>query len=561
MNPLEPQTQTHESGQTMTSQLERADAERWNGLIDTFPPEERTVPAMLLAQAALYGERPLCSFESVDVSFNQAVSLAQRGAAALEYAGVKKGDSIALFCGNRPEFLEVFLGAAWLGAITVPLNTASKGAQLQHILGNSEARLLISETEFLNRLSVVSLTATKLERILTIPSDGAHPAPDSSLETARWTIPQQSVSGPSEIHPNEPLAILYTSGTTGLSKGVLSPHAQYFWWAANSAKVLELEEGDVLLTTLPLFHVNALSAFFQALITGSTLVIKKRFSASGFLESLLTSKATVTYLLGAMVPILLSTPGTDRDKMHHLRTVLAPGVPAAASVAFTARFGVELIDGFASTETNFVIGSPPSQKRLGTMGQIRPGFHARVVDELDNELQPGVPGELILRAEDPFAFATGYFGMPDKTVEAWRNLWLHTGDRVVCDEDGYFRFIDRIKDVIRRRGENISSYEVEQAIALHPAVKTAAVFPVQSELAEDDVMCAVVLRDKARLSAQELLDHCQELISYFSVPRFVDFVESLPVTENGKIKKFQLRESGITPTTWDREQHGYVVKR
>jgi len=557
----EPQTENHETGQTMTSQLERVDAEPWNGLIYTFPPDERTVPAMLLAQAALYGERPLCSFDSADVSFNQAVSLAQRGAAALEHAGVQKGDRIALFCGNRPEFLEVFLGAAWLGAITVPLNTASKGAQLQHILGNSEARLLISETEFLNRLAVTSLTGTKLERILTIPSKGDHPAPDTSLVTAQWTIPPKFVSGPSEIRPSDPLAILYTSGTTGPSKGVLCPHAQYFWWAANSAKVLELEEGDVLLTTLPLFHVNALSAFFQALITGTTLVIKNRFSASGFLESLLTSKATVTYLLGAMVPILLSTPGTDCDKSHHLRTVLAPGVPAAASTAFTSRFGVELIDGFASTESNFVIGSPPSQKRLGTMGQVRPGFHAKVVDELDNELQPGTPGELVLRAEDPFAFATGYFGMPDKTVEAWRNLWLHTGDRVVCDEDGYFRFIDRIKDVIRRRGENISSYEVEQAIALHPSVKTAAVFPVQSELAEDDVMCAVVLRDNAHLSEQELLDHCQDLISYFSVPRYVDFVESLPVTENGKIKKFQLRESGVTPTTWDREHHGYVVKR
>jgi len=561
MKPLEPQTQDHETGQTMTSELKRAGGEPWIGLADAFPPGDRTVPAMLMAQAALYGERALCSFDAADVSFNQAVSLAQRGAAALEFAGVKKGDRIALFCGNRPEFLEAFLGAAWLGAIAVPLNTASKGAQLQHILGNSEARLLISESEFLDRLTAVSITATKLERILTIPSDGDHQAPDTSLETARWTIPEQPVSGLSDIRPDEPLAILYTSGTTGLSKGVLCPHAQYFWWAANSAKVLELEEGDVLLTTLPLFHVNALSAFFQALITGSTLVVKKRFSASGFLESLRNSKATVTYLLGAMVPILLSTPSTDRDRKHHLRTVLAPGVPAAAATAFASRFGVELIDGFASTETNFVIGSPSSQKRLGTMGKVRPGFYAKVVDELDNELQPGVPGELILRAEDPFAFATGYFAMPDKTVEAWRNLWLHTGDRVICDEDGYFRFVDRIKDAIRRRGENISSYEVEQAIALHPAVKTAAVFPVQSELAEDDVMCAVVLRDNARLSAEELLDHCQQLISYFSVPRYVDFVESLPVTENGKIKKFQLRESGITPTTWDREQNGYIVKR
>lgn len=561
MTPPEPQIQDHQTRRTLTSELHEPDAERWIGLTETFPPEERTVPAMLLAQAALYGDRALCSFDSGEITFNQAVAMARRGAATLEHAGVKKGDRIALLCGNRSEFLEVFLGAAWLGAVAVPLNTASKGAQLQHILCNSEARLLISETEFLDRLASISVTATKLERILIILSEESHSALQTSLPTAPWTMSEQPCSGLFDSYPNEPLAILYTSGTTGLSKGVQCPHAQYFWWAANSAKILELQEGDVLLTTLPLFHVNALSAFFQALITGSTLVIKKRFSASGFLESLQTSKATVTYLLGAMVPILLSTPGSERDKSHQLRIVLAPGVPAAASMAFAGRFGVELIDGFASTETNFVIGSPPSQKRLGTMGKVRPGFHAKVVDELDNELKPGVPGELILRAEDPFAFATGYFGMPDKTVEAWRNLWLHTGDRVICDEDGYYRFVDRIKDVIRRRGENISSYEVEQAIALHPSVKTAAVFPVQSELAEDDVMCAVVLRDNAVLSAEELLDHCQSLLSYFSVPRYVDFVESLPVTENGKIKKFQLRESGVTPTTWDREQHGYIVKR
>ena len=204
---------------------------------------------------------------------------------------------------------------------------------------------------------------------------------------------------------------------------------------------------------------------------------------------------------------------------------------------------------------------PAAERRLGTMGRVRPGFHARVVDEYDNELPPGTPGELVLRADEPFSFATGYFGMPDKTVEAWRNLWLHTGDRVVCDADGYFRFLDRIKDVIRRRGENISSYEVEQVLIRHPAVQNAAVFPVTSDLAEDEVMAAVVLHGGAVLTAAELLDHCQPLISYFSIPRFVDFVATLPMTENGKVKKFQLRETGISSTAWDREKHGYILTR
>lgn len=533
----------------------------WRKLGDEFPPADRTLATMLAAQAERFGDRALYVFDGVSVSFVQALAIAQRSAAALQAAGLQKGDRIAVFCGNRAEFLEIFLGAAWLGAITVPLNTAAKGAQLKHMLTNSEARLLITEGIYLDRLLAAGEDALQLEKVLIVGQTAQVPSNSPDLEVSAWELPEVSVPMIPGALPNDPIAILYTSGTTGLSKGVLCPHAQYFWWASHSAQILELQEGDVLLTTLPLFHTNALSAFFQALMTGSTLVVKARFSASNFVQSLISSGATVTYLLGAMVPILLSTPVGEQDRNHRLRTILAPGVPASAADAFSARYGVELVDGFASTETNFVIGSPHSEKRPGTMGRLRPGFDARVVDEWDNELQPGMAGELILRAEDPFAFATGYFGMPDKTVEAWRNLWVHTGDRVVCDEDGYFRFVDRIKDVIRRRGENISSYEVEQAIALHHAVKTVAVFPVGSELAEDEVMCAVVLREGAKLTAEELLDHCQRLISYFSVPRYVDFVTELPVTENGKIKKFQLRETGITESTWDRDQHGYILKR
>ena len=232
-----------------------------------------------------------------------------------------------------------------------------------------------------------------------------------------------------------------------------------------------------------------------------------------------------------------------------------------ASAPFTERFGIHLLDGYGSTETNFVIGSPQGEHRPGTMGRLRPGFDARVVDEEDNEVAAGTAGELILRAHEPFAFASGYVGMPDKTVEAWRNLWFHSGDRVICDADGYYHFVDRMKDAIRRRGENISAYEVEQVVLSHAAVATAAVFPVRSELAEDEVMVALVLRPDAALTAPELLDYCQPKLPYFAVPRYVEFVGELPATENGKIQKFKLRERGVTPATWDREAHGYKVTR
>jgi crotonobetaine/carnitine-CoA ligase len=322
-----------------------------------------------------------------------------------------------------------------------------------------------------------------------------------------------------------------------------------------------VREGDVLCTTLPLFHTNALNTFFQALLTGATVTYEPRFSASGFWRTLIERRATVTYLLGAMVPILLSRDPTPEERAHAARIALAPGVPGHFHAPFTERTGIRLLDGYGSTETNFVIGTTIDRQRPGLMGTVFEGFEARVVDEDDNPMPDGEPGELVLRADQPFAFATGYFGMPEKTVEAWRNLWFHTGDRVIREPDGYFRFVDRLKDAIRRRGENISSFEVEQVLLSHPEVATAAVFPIRSELAEDEVMAAVVLQPGSRLSEFDLIRFCEPRMPYFAVPRFLEFVDELPVTENGKIQKFKLRERGVTARTFDREAAGYKLAR
>jgi crotonobetaine/carnitine-CoA ligase len=213
---------------------------------------------------------------------------------------------------------------------------------------------------------------------------------------------------------------------------------------------------------------------------------------------------------------------------------------------------VRLLEGYGSTETNFVIATAPDSPRRGVMGWLRPGFDARVVDEQDAELPDGEAGELVLRADEPFAFASGYFGMPDQTVEAWRNLWFHTGDRVVREADGAFRFVDRIKDAIRRRGENISSYEVEQVLLSHPAVDSAAVYTVRSELAEDEVMAALVLADGQYVEPAALARFCESRLPYFAIPRYIDVLSDLPRTENGKVQKFKLRERGVTASTWQR---------
>jgi crotonobetaine/carnitine-CoA ligase len=364
------------------------------------------------------------------------------------------------------------------------------------------------------------------------------------------------------VRPSDTTAILYTSGTTGPSKGVCCPQAQFYWWARSTAAMLGgLREDDVLYTCLPLFHTNALNACMQALTHGCRIVVGPRFSASRFWSRIVEADATVTYLLGAMISILAKTPPSELDRGHRVRVALAPATPAELHALFHERFGVVLRDGFGMTETNAVIGARDGSSRPGTMGVVMPGYEAKVVDADDNEVPDGTAGELVLRADEPFAFATGYWRMPEETVESWRNLWFHSGDRVVRNPDGSFRFLDRMKDAIRRRGENISAWEVEQVLQSHPDVASAAVVPVPSELGEDDVLACVVPREGASLDPVELIRHCEPRLSYFAIPRYVEVLDALPLTENGKVRKVVLRERGVTESTWDREAAGYTLQR
>jgi crotonobetaine/carnitine-CoA ligase len=519
-------------------------------LADPLLPHERTLPAVLRRQAERFGARPLLSIAGAQWRHRDAADAAARRGAALRAAGIARGDRVALLCSNRIELLEVFLGCGWIGGASVPINTASMGPQIEYYLSNSGARLLVLEDRFADRLGTADLSRTRLERIWLV-GDAAAFGPRLGGVPCAPCPSATDAADPADVLPGETLAILYTSGTTGPAKGVTCPHAQYYWWGINTARILGVSASDVLCTTLPLFHINALNTFAQASLTGCRAVFETRFSASDFWRAMHACDATVVYLLGAMVPILLAQPEGPAERAHRVRIGLGPGVPAAACDAFRSRTGVTLLEGYGSTETNFVIATAADSPRIGVMGWLRPGFQAQVVDEHDVELPPGAAGELVLRADEPFAFATGYFGMPDRTVEAWRNLWFHTGDRVVREADGAFRFVDRIKDAIRRRGENISSYEVEQVLLGHPDVGAVAVYPVRSELAEDEVMAALVPQPGRRLDPAELARFCAARLPRFAVPRYLDIVSDLPRTENGKVQKYKLRERGVTPSTWD----------
>jgi carnitine-CoA ligase len=510
---------------------------------ERLPPSQRTIPALLELQAGRYAGCVLARDESRSLTFDAALDRTPRIAGALAAMGIGAGDRVAALSENRLELIELWLACAWLGAVFVPINTALRGGQLSHVFRDSGAKLLVLEPglePFLEYADGVPET----RRVL----DG--------------DFPEQADPAPRRpAGPGDPTLILYTSGTTGPSKGVLCPHAQWYWWAVETGKILDVVEGDVLYTNLPLFHTNALNTFSQALVHGATMAIGPRFSASQFWRRLVESEATVTYLLGTMVHILSKGDPNPYESQHAVRVALAPATPAALYEPFQRRFGIRIVDGWGSSETNFVVSGAHEGAPPGSMGAVTPGYHARVVDENDEEVPPGTPGEMVVRSDEPFAFALGYNGLPEKTVEAWRNLWFHTGDRVVRDEHGWFWFIDRIKDSIRRRGENVSSYEVEAVLTEHPDVAAAAVVPVPAEVGDDDVLACVILREGAELAAEELIGWCEPRLAYFAIPRYVDFVDELPLTSNGKIEKYKLRERGVTASTWDREQAGYVLNR
>lgn len=528
--------------------------------LEGIEPQLRTLPALLKLRAErLPTKRFLVDEEGSVWSGESALDAVQKRAHNFKQYGIKKGDKVALIAPNNVLFVELLMAVAWLGGVAVPINSALKGAQLQHVLENSDAQLIVCDNSMLGSLAELNLGATALKTIWTLTSHNE----DRLQEVNVQVLPDRSQEKCEAMHilPSDPMAILYTSGTSGPAKGVICPHAQFYWWGVHTGHKLELSCDDVLYNCLPLFHTNALNTIYQALVSESTMIIGKRFSASRLFQTLTDNQATIVYLLGAMIPILLAQPARPTDTAHRIRLALGPSVSIKQKNDFEQRFGFPLLDGYASTETNFIIGGTLKEQRPGFMGRLTSGFEARVVNEFDEPVAVGEVGELILRSSAPYAFSLGYHKMPDSTIETRKNLWFHTGDRVSVDEAGYFKFVDRLKDMIRRRGENISSYDVENALSSYPDIEAVAVYAVESDLAEEEVMAALTLRSKESIDFAKLIEHCQKNLAYFAIPRYFRIVREMPLTENGKIQKYKLRAEGVTADTWDREQSGIVLKR
>lgn len=525
----------------------------------SLAPQQRTFAEILRQQARL-GERALISAPgAAGVTYGAAPVVAARVAGALVAHGVGPGERVLVFAANRPELLTLWMGAAWAGAIYVPVNTAFRGEQLRHAVRIAGPAAVVCDADLLPLLQEISAEFAGLKALWVT---GAH-APAATLGPARaqpWGDWGEPVAA-ADSGPGDTVAILYTSGTSGPSKAVACPHGQFFWWGVLTGEALGLSAADRLHTTLPLTHTNALNTFWQALLHGATYSVSARFSASAFWDDMRASGATVTYLLGAMVYILLHQPRSDQDRRHALRIALAPSTSRELVAAFHDRFGVRLIEGYGSTETNLVFSNVTGPYTPGTMGRPVPEFDVRIVDDGNDEVADGHPGQLLVRARTPHSVASGYFRDPEATAASWRDGWFHTGDRIVRRADGSHEFLDRIKDAIRRRGENVSSWEVEQALLSHDDVESGAVIGVPSELGEEEVMAFVVPRPGCELDPVALIRHLETRLAYFAIPRYIEFLPDLPLTENGKVKKFPLRQRGIGAGTWDRDRAGVTLRK
>ena len=474
-------------------------------------------------------------------------------------AGVRPGDRVAIMTSNRVEFLWAFFGASHAGAISVPLNTSLRGPILEHMLRDSAPAVIVMETTFFEAVLPALSEVRSTARIFVVRAGPPGIALDGH-ETLNLPARLEGTGAPPVITDRYGEAcILYTSGTTGPSKGVLHSNNSIIAFGEHADWMFEYRCDDVLHNCLPLFHANALCVtLLPALRAGAKAVFGQRFSASGFWAEIRNEAGTTTSILGAMVPILWAAPVRDDDAENTVRAALCvPTPPADIYDAFGRRFGIRLVSQYGMTDTSSIIGTPPAVTgRPGYAGILHPDFECIVVDEHDEQVPDGVAGEGLIRPRKPDVMMRGYWKNPTVTLDTFRNLWFHSGDILVRDSDGWFRFVDRSKDAMRRFGENISSFEVESVVSMHPSVEEVAVYAVPSDLSEDEVMAAIVFRADAQADLKAIGRHCDENLPYFASPRFLVSVDELPKTQNEKVRKDVLRKTGITTRTLDRGHRG-----
>lgn len=473
-------------------------------------------------------------------------------AGALAGAGISANDTVVTMLPPCSEAICAWIGISWLRALEVSVNTGYRGRMLEYVLADSRATTAIVHADYLDDVYAALAGADNISRIVVLNETGS-----STTGSVTTTGVREFLNAAAHIDPTPPqahdiAAIIYTSGTTGPSKGVMLPWAQILATADGIAPTHLFGRGDTFYSPFPMFHMSSKGPLVSMAKVGGRFAIKHRFDTKTFWADVNQFDVTTTILLGAMVQFLLGQEETPADATTSLRDALMLPLPDDLE-SFERRFGLQTRTTFNMTETSCCILSDGYRvAHSNTCGVLRSGYSARIVDDFDNEVPTGEVGELILRSDTPWTLMAGYWGKPEATVTAWRNQWLHTGDAFRRDVDGNFYFVDRMKDAIRRRGENVSSAEVEADVNAHPDILESAAVAVPSDQSEDEIMVFVVPKDGRSVEPDQLVEFLQNRMAGFMIPRYIEVLDTLPKTPTQKIQKAKLRDRGIGAATFDR---------
>lgn len=519
----------------------------------------RSVPEVLAERAAGRPGQLLVSCGGAERTYGEMAAVAGQRSGGLASVGVAPGDRVALLSANRVEMVELFFACARLGAVQVPINTFLKGEFLRYQLADCGAETVVVDGPGLAAVAPLLEQLPAVRRIVTL--DGGDAGAVDVIAYDQLTGVPHDLPVP---RPDDLSSIIYTSGTTGLPKGCLITQGYFVHIGDAWRGACDLTPEDVVFTAFPFFHLSGQALALMACLTGGlSLYLEPAFSAAGFMPRAREVGATVTMGVGAMALAVLATPPAPDERDHRIRYSMWIPLPPAKQLELEERFGAPVnAEGYGQTECAPVTFNRLSgRRRRETAGRPAPWLDVRIVDEDDVEVPRGEIGEIVVRPLEPDSLFSGYWGRAEETLQTFRNLWHHTGDYGRMDDEGFVSFVDRKKDALRRRGENVSSMELEQAILRHPKVAEVAVHAVPSAATEDDIKACIVLLPDVETTADELFAHFEKELPYFAVPRYVELVPALPKNAVGRVLKHELRSTGVTPATWDLEALGLTVAR